>query len=406
MHNERGKGAGGMSDRAKAILVGGSNGSLRHLQKKLGPAVEVVATLDDHASAYTAIRGKAPEAVFIDVASRPAAGLALARQLKRSLPATSLFLVAPDKDPDLLMEGLRIGVADFFCLQESDNDLAAGVRRALDRKDSRTGELTAVFSLKGGQGVTTIATNLADQINATLGERVLLFDMNLYLGDASTFLEQPVAYTPYNLVKDLDRMDGNLLFSSLTRHRRGFYLLAASGEVGDADTIDAAAVRRILGLLQGNLAHTVVDLPHDFSDKTLAVIDAADRVLLLVQQSVPVIRSVQKVLSLFDELGIGENKVRIVVNRHTQNNELTTEDIASVLERPVSAVVRNDHRSLTDALNRGRSLGEMLAEAGVTGDLAALAEQITGIRAPGGRPTGLLQRIGRLLPWSAGEPQP
>ena len=251
--------------------------------------------------------------------------------------------------------------------------------------------------MKGGQGVTSIATNLADHIHTLTGDKVLLVDMNLYMGDVSVFLELPATYTPFDMLKDIERMDENLLFSSLTLHPRGFYVLTAPDEISDADQVSGEDINRILNVLGAYLDHVVIDLPHDFAERSLAVLEAADTILLLVQQSMPVIKSVQKAIELFEELGFDEKKVRIVLNRYTEKNELTPDDISYVLNWPVFARIANDFHSLTEVTNKGKTLDTARPETRVNKDMAALSVLLTGIKPerPSGKWTDI---IGRFLP--------
>ena len=75
-------------------------------------------------------------------------------------------------------------------------------------------------------GVTTVALNLAGHLFDLTRDKVLLLDLNLFMGDVASYLNMEPAYTPYDLMRDVDRMDENLMFSSVTRHTSGFYVMA------------------------------------------------------------------------------------------------------------------------------------------------------------------------------------
>lgn len=387
-----------MAEKIKSVIIGKTEILGEAFQSELAPIAEVVGRFADPSTAYTAIKNLRPEVIFIDVDNERATGFALARHLKNILPATALFFVSREKDPDVILEGLRIGVADFLVFPCEDGNIRKAVRDALGKAEAggHSGEITAVFSMKGGQGVTSIATNLADHIHALTNDKVILVDMNLYMGDVSVFLEMPTTYTPFDMLKEIDRMDENLLFSSLTMHPRGFYVLTAPDEISDADQISGEDINRILNVLRAYLDHIVIDLPHDFAERSLAVLEASDTILLLAQQSMPVIKSVQKAIKLFEELGFDEKKVRIVLNRYLEKNELTSDDISYVLNWPVFARIVNDFYSLSDVINKGKTLDMARPNTKINKDMEALSILLTGIkpeRQSRGRWTDIVDRF-------------
>ena len=65
-------------------------------------------------------------------------------------------------------------------------------------------KIITIYSNKGGIGKTTIATNLAIELAKYTKDKVALIDLNLQLGDISTFLNLnptfDVAYVIKNLI--------------------------------------------------------------------------------------------------------------------------------------------------------------------------------------------------------------
>ena len=371
-----------MTDKTNGVIVSGSAGLSRQLAEEIQPAVDVVKTMRDLRAAYSAIREIQPGAVFVDLTEKNAQGLELVQRLSRHLPDCAIFILAREKDPDLILQGLRAGVADYLVYPSENGDALHAVKRALGNAAGRTGEIIALFSLKGGQGVTSLSLNLVDHLSHVTGEKVLLADLNLYRGDVGICLNMPSTYTGFDLVKDLERMDHNLLFSSLAHHPNGFYVLPAPEEISDADQVSGEDVRRMLALVQRHMDYTVVDLPHDLSDRSLAVLDTADTILVIAQQTLPVIKSVQRTLDLFQELSYGEDKVRIILNRQVRKSEFTTGDLASILKQPVYATVANDYPALMQAVNKGKTLRIAREKSGINKDFRRLAGLLTGMTSP------------------------
>jgi pilus assembly protein CpaE len=388
-----------VTEKIKGIITGFNESGGNDFQAALAHLVSFEGRFEDPSSSYAEIKELRPEALFISLDGDRNAGLALAKHVCTAVPETAVFLVAEKKDPDIILEGLRMGISDFILFPGNQKEMDQVVRRALGRTEAggRAGDITAVFSMKGGQGVTSIAVNLADQINALTGDKVLLADLNLYMGDVSVFLDLPSAYTPFDMVKDLYRMDKNLLFSSLTRHPRGFYILTAPDEVSDADQIVSDDIAGLLQVLRRYLDHVILDLPHNFNERNMAAIDAADNLLLIVQQSMPAIKSVQKSLKLFEDLGYDEKKVKVILNRCLTKSELTPEDISYVLNWPVFTSINNDFINLTDIINKGKTIGMSRPDLKINRDLEVLAGLLTGIKPAEKTEEGRFGIISRFL---------
>jgi len=382
-----------MTDKVKGVIISSNADLSRQLAEEIRPAVDVVKEIQDRRAAYPAIREIEPGAVFVDLAENPAQALELVHRLARHLSECAIFLLAREKDPDLILQGFRSGVADYLVFPGRNGDALHAVKRALGNAAGQSGEVIALFSLKGGQGVTSLSLNLADHLVHATREKVLLADLNLYRGDVAICLNMPSTYTGFDLVKDLERMDHKLLFSSLAHHPNGFHVLPAPEEISDADQVSGDDVPRMLALLQRHMDYTVVDLPHDLSDRSLAVLDTADTILVIAQPTLPAIKSVQRTLDLFQELNYGEDKVRIVLNRQVRKSDFTTSDLASIFKQPVFATVANDYSSLMQAVNKGKTLRIARERAGINKDFRRLAGLLTGI---GGSARGDGERGGVL----------
>jgi pilus assembly protein CpaE len=339
-----------------------------------------------------ALEGGERQALFVHVPDAPTdetdAGFSLVRQVRRTRPDTGVFIIADRKDPDLILTGLRLGVRDVILPSaNSDGRFLPSLRRFMGHgpDEGRNGFVYGVFSLKGGQGTTTLSVNLADQIQTLTPGRVLLLDLNLYMGDVGSFISIAPDFTPFDLIRDLSRMDENLLFSSITRHPRGFYVLPAPAEISDAERVHRDQIRDMLALLKEHFFHIVVDLPHDFSERTLATVDAADRVVVLVVQNLVSLKSARQILAFFHELNYGEERISVVLNRLDRSDVLKPEDVRMILKHPLYESIADDRATLTRSLRKGEPLAAAFPRRRITRDVRRLAERLTGMPGDGAR---------------------
>ncbi len=354
--------------------------SAERLAQSLEPAVAQIHRAHTAENALAQVNENALDAVLIHLDRDPRGGLALASQIRRLHPDLAVLAVGRDKDPDLILSGLRAGITDYLVLGENGVQIPAALCNALNRNagNAPSGELIAVYSLKGGQGVTTVAVNLADHIQSLTGRKVLLADLNPFRGDAAVYLDQPCSYTPADLIRDLQRMDDQLLFSSLIRHKNRFHLLGTSGDISDADQISAEDIAAMIALLKRHFHTIVADLPSDCSEKNLAVLESASRILLVVQQTVPEIKSLQSVIDFFREIDPNEQRLEVVINRYNPNSDLTAKDLAALFGCPVTGTIASHYSAITHAVNQGKTLSTACPQKKINRDFNALASRLTG----------------------------
>lgn len=372
-----------MSQMLKGMFVGHRTEPFEALAEELGSVVEIAGWFVDPALAHSTVRDAPPALIFVNLADDPGTGLNLVGRLIKAASASLVFPVASGKAPDLILEAFRLGAADFLVWPGEPGEALAAVRRAIAKKSSgrHAGEVYAVFSGKGGQGVTSIALNLVDHIQQLSGERVLLCDLNLYAGEIGTRLELASRYTPFDLQRDLRRLDQDLLFSSLPRHERGFYILSGPDEISDADRIGAEDITKMLQVLTGYMDFTIVDLPHDFSPRTLAVLEASDKILLVFQQDVSSVKSTLRVLQFFRELGYGRDRVQLILNRYLKNGDLGAEDFAKIFLQPVYGTLGNDYRTLFESIGAAKTAHMVDGNSLFNRNMRELAGRLTGITA-------------------------
>ncbi len=387
-----------MRKKTSAIIISKNRRLCQDITSRLAPVIGDFEVQEDIAAAYSYIKENQPETVFFDMTKSRQGFLKFTARIKKSMPGTRIFFICPQKDPDLILAGFRAGIADFFLYPFNGSGISESVRRSLAVSAGRhEAEIFTVFSLKGGTGVTTIAMNLAHQIRELTTDRVLLLDLNLFIGDVCSYLNLGTSYSPYDFIQDIDRMDTELLFSSLLCHQDGFHILTTPEEISDSDSISPEMLMQMLSILKQNFDYIIVDSPHDFSDRTLKVCTASDRILVLVQQNIPSAKTGQKVIEFFRELGFDDNKVNMVINRYLKTGEMEDNDFENIFRKPVFFRVDNNYPFAAKAAARGMTLGQAGKHHKITVQIRHMAEKLTGISSR--EPAGLrrfLQR--RLIP--------
>jgi DNA-binding NarL/FixJ family response regulator len=99
-----------------------------HVMLKQEDGFEVVGMAEDERAALALTIELKPDIVLVDTGLETASGLAIAQQLLRSSPNTSIVLFASPNDENLLFEALRIGVHGYLHKTLSIEDLRRALR--------------------------------------------------------------------------------------------------------------------------------------------------------------------------------------------------------------------------------------------------------------------------------------
>ncbi len=382
-----------MADKILSMIISSDSLLSREVQIRLASMAQVE-SMAITPSPYNRIREAAPKVLFLDIRKDPEECFKLARRVDRFMPATRVIMLSDSKDPDLILDSLKAGACDYLLLPLDPDEPGESVKALLDKeaKRQKEGDIFVLSSNKGGQGVTTLAVNLACHLEALTGQKVLLADLKLQSGDVALFMDVDNPYTVTDLLRDLPRLDENLLFSSIVRSPFGPYVLPAPGEVEKSIRITAEDIGRMFRILKENMDYIIVDVPHELTDLTAPVMDLSRQVLLVTQQTVPALRSVRETLDLFKGVGYETEKLAVILNRYEKNNEITLSEIESLFEQKALAVIANDFHAVTDAINKGRILSADHNESPANKDIRALACKLLGM-APEIEEKGLFQRL-------------
>jgi pilus assembly protein CpaE len=333
----------------------------------------------------------APGAVLVCVGNDPRGSFGVVSELCAG--GLRVIVVSSSKDPDLILQAMRAGAREFVL--DGDHE---GLRRAV-REQARTpegesprGSVMTLFPTRGGVGATSIATNVAGALQRR-GESVCLLDFDLYLGDVLSFLDLPGTFSITDVLANMSRLDRDLLDTSVMRHPSGVRVLAQSGKVEEAEHVRPADMPSLFGFLRRHYDRIVVDGVRGFDEMSLAVLDASQKIVMILTQDVPAVRNTKRCLDLFRRLGYGEGKIMLVLNRFQKDSKITPDVIAETVGCPVSHTVGNDFAAAIESINRGLLLYDASPRSRLTKDIEALAPVLSGQAKEAGRRGGFLWNL-------------
>lgn len=278
------------------------------------------------------------------------------KKLVAASPGTAIITAARDASPSLILGSMRSGAREFLQIPIIEDELQTVLDRTAEFCSAnesgfhKTGRVIAVFSGKGGAGVSFFATNLAAAMNVP----TLLVDLNLQAGDAASFLGLEARYSLADFVNNRARLDDSLISSLITPYSSNLSLLAAPLEAHEAEEITPQDLSEVLHLLSQRNECVVLDLPHTFDPVTVAALDRADDICLLLTLDIPGIRSTKRALTIFHRLDYPRRKIHVVVNRWSRNIDVELQKVQTHLGEQFIGFVPNDYPKVMDSINLGQ----------------------------------------------------
>lgn len=349
--------------------------------------VVVLAETDSLIYGYELVRQNRPQMVFIDIRSDTAKSLEVVERIATYFKETLIVVSGHEMSLQTIMACMQAGAREYLKRPVQAQDVIVAIEKhrkdvLVDPMGDSSGRILTVFSNKGGLGKTTIAVNLALAMSEALEKPVALVDLNLQLGDITTFLDIEPKQTIVDIAKNIARVDAAYLESSLAEYSQGkskVFILADPLQVEDAEEISAEQINTVLTILKATFHYVIVDTNTSFDAKTLTALDLADNILLVSMVNLPTIRSTQRILSLFERLQYDEQKVKLLVNRYLPDEEITVEDVEETLEQNVFWKIPNNYHLVMSSINRGTPIMAMENGAGLHQNFVELACRLSGV---------------------------
>lgn len=310
-----------------------------------------------------------------------------------------MIAVGPEGDVRVLRKAMQAGARDYLSLPVSGVELRHCLEQISRELGQRTGGskhmLTAVINAKGGTGASFIATNLAHTLAAPLRQRTALIDLDLQFGAQHLCLDLEPRSNLYAALNSVERLDRMALEGYMTRHASGLRLLASvTDQLVLPWELSGARLAELLAIARRSYSHVVVDLPREIDPLTSTVLERADRILLVVQQSLIHIRDARRMMGILTrDLAIAPDQVRVLINRHDAKTNVSVKDVTQALKVDNPICVPNDFRRVSDAINLGVPVQDSAPSSSVAKAILEMAAGLAGTDEP---------RSGRLRGMFAG----
>lgn len=351
----------------------------------------LVTSLATLADAVKTAESSCPDVVILGPGADAEAALAVVAQMSSSVPDAYVILIRSSVTADILRQAMRAGAADVIGVDESGSELPEALDRAHRHAEHRRemapievakparGTIVTVFSTKGGVGKTVLATNLGVGL-VSLGQSVVLVDLDLQFGDVGIMLGLEPTLTISGPAQASDRLDMELLGGYLVEHSSGLKCLLAPVQPEEAESITPGRIARILELLSEMFDVVVVDTCASLDETVLTALDRSDHLLAMTMMDVASIKNTRISLQKLHQLGYDGHSVQVVLNRADSKVFLQPAQVEKAIGRQIDVRIPSD-RIVPQSVNKGVPVVSESPKSDVSRAIMGAARHVVELRA-------------------------
>ncbi len=354
--------ASGSSQDINVLIVARNKAHADSLASLLQPfrSARVVGSLTDSTHAVEEARARSAQIALVETSTMPDRGLDVAKALIRDI-GLKVILVSDETGAGQIQQAMRLGVRDFL-IEPASEELIESIRICAELKVdaggvppppvASRGRIVSVTSARGGVGKSLVAANLAILLARRYPEKVLLADLSLQYGSADSWLGyKGVSKTIRSLSGVLTELRRDTLDQVLHSYDSNLRILFAPTETTESDEFDARSIESLLVFLKSAFPICILDTAPHFDDTLKTAVRESDIVLVVVTPEFSCIRDTAKFLKGYKDLRYPMDRLRLVVNRGTRQDDLKDADIAKQLGCEVVASLPESLPVVRHAIN-------------------------------------------------------
>lgn len=370
------------------ILVSKQSGLNRTLRTFLetDPELELESELSGADEALEKVDLLCPNILLIHAGDSDQDAISLAERVIQRKPRTFVILLMENVTLERMQMANAAGCHNIAPIPQEAKELCNLIHRvhntendritALDSNERATwsSKILTVYGAKGGLGKTTIATNLALMM-AKQKKKVCLIDLDLLFGDVHVFLDIEPKETISDLMLEHSSTSIDAVRAFMTVHPSGIHILCAPKTPEYAETVSGDRIQSLLALLRSYYDYIIIDTGVNFSDPTLAALEASTTILFLTGLDVSILKNSKLAMSILESLG-QKKKVRVIINRAVEINSITVSDVQRIIDAPILARIPSDYLVAVAALNQGQPFVQCSPKSKLTLAIRDIAEKI------------------------------
>ncbi|HLJ46026.1 MAG TPA: P-loop NTPase [Bryobacteraceae bacterium] len=291
-----------------------------------------------------------PEVVLMESTNVEAA-LSAAEKIRDQAPEVGVLALGGRLPLAIEQQFDAIGVTALNGAFSPDQFLRA-IKDAVHRARRNTfSHLFAFLPGKAGSGSTTVALNLAAAIVQELQKKVFVLETDLHSGVMSMLLDVKPRIPLIDALQNADSLDYSVWLNYVVQAHGVDFLLADRNKKTPLPSW--MHYHQLLRFAAGRYDALIVDLPEVVNDATAELVQYAKWTFVVCTPELTSLRLADQRIRELREKGAPPDRLRVVLNRW-HRSDMKPEEVAELLQHPVTCVIRNDYRVVSKAINANR----------------------------------------------------
>ncbi len=298
-----------------------------------------------------------PNVLIVDVSAEDQPLSALAALANVVEPDVLLVVIGELDSIDFYREVTRnLGAADYLCKPLSKDRIVRNIGSLIARSTSdqnvQGNALIVITGARGGVGATTVAANLAGHVGITMRRHSVLFDPDLYFGDASFLLNIKPGSGLRMALESPGRIDSLLAERAAQSANERLDVLSGEEPLSSALHYADGGGERLLGALRRRYNFIVTDLPFRPGGLHDDILASAHQRVVVMLPNLASVRSTLRLLVSAEQTAQLKRPV-VVLNRVGSIGGMSRENVEDALGIKIDVAIPDRPHAISTAATMG-----------------------------------------------------
>jgi len=357
------------SETAK-ILVVSNNPSINQAVRKTLAKVDHLYLINQEGTSgklFSIIAETEPKIILLDFEFQPKP-FQLIQAIVSKFPMIALVTILPSSEMEHVDRVVLSGARAFIQYPFSSEKLVATINSVINLMNREQGGPSAnpvqenylnpnntftVFSPKGGAGTTTVATNLAINLQKILEEDVLLIDGKHLFGHIALYLNLLTGNSMTDLISQVGALDERLIKQVVVRHSSGIDVLPSPNSLADAQGIRPEDLYKIIQALQQVYPNIIIDGGNNLNENAVTYMDSSEKILVILNPDLASMRDAKQFMEISATLSYPKDKMLPILNLAGRKADIKLSEIEEILKMKIFGTIPADDNLAISSLNEG-----------------------------------------------------
>jgi len=320
--------------------------------------------------------------VVIDIDADPEHVLYDLGKIAFGNPQMRFVVLSREFDERLVLQAMQAGARHFLRKSSIAAELDKVIEHLLVREAEpvvQLGDVISVVSCSGGSGATTVAVNLATELQLNSSKSVLLVDLDPHYGSVASYLGVTGNYGIAHILNREGQIDRHVIQSTAVSYTEGLDVLL-SPVVAEADKAESLNYRNLLKALAAcreSHRYIIVDAPR-LPAQAVADMASVSRVAIVVfQLTVRDVAYANSLIKSLTENGMQREQIVPLANRVRHRGPmLKLEDSQRAIGSNSLVRIRSDWTKAMKSVNHGQPLARIARRSRLRRDFRKLAARV------------------------------